>query len=275
MRFPTIYRALLRRLLNSEHTELNERTGVRVKVLPSGCSFVLDLSDSILPTPGYRKVYPYVSGAELAWFLSGERDVTWLNTYAPRIWSKFTEPGSNEVRNAYGYRWRHHFGIDQIHEALEALRRNPSDRRVFVSAWDPSEGDLGSHGKNVPCPVGFSFYVINDTIHASVFLRSLDTFVGLPYDVMDFALLLKAFAVHLNLRMGTLRTTAAHVHLYEDHWQMAADMMPKKLVEPDILMPTYSVTNIQTHKNDYVDGLKVMAIEHEWPSYAPIPEVIE
>lgn len=275
-KFLHYYSDLLGVLLDSATPSVkNERTGVMVKVLGSGCSFVLDLSDGILPTMGLRKAYPYVAGAELAWFLSGEKDITWLNKYAPRIWSKFTEEGTTEVANAYGYRWRTHFYRDQIALAVKALQSNPSDRRVYIAAWDPGLDGLGRTSKNVPCPVGFSVYVLGARVHMSVFLRSLDVFVGLPYDVMDFSLLLKAFADELDLNPGTLRTTAAHAHLYEPHWEMAEMCLTQTPVVPQFEMPSLKVLRIPVYKDEYVEQLKAEAAKYQWPKYNPRPEVVE
>jgi len=273
--FPLIYGGLLSQLMDSPYQETNKRTKVRIKVLPSGTSFVLDLSDNVLPTPGLRKVFPHVAAAELAWFLAGEQSIGWLNKYAPRIWEKFVEDGTDGVLNAYGYRWRRHFGRDQISDAVDALKKDKSDRRVYIAAWDPGMDGLGIPSKNVPCPVGFSLYVVEDTLHLAVTLRSLDTFVGLPYDVMDFALLLRAFACELGMKQGTLRLTAHHVHLYEDHWEMAEECLRQESVTPPLLMPRTTVLSIPFERDDYVMTLRENAAGHSWPAYAPKPEVIQ
>ncbi len=272
--FSDVYGSLLYELLDGPHTcHVNARTNSRVNILPSGCSFVLDLSDDVLPTPGLRRVYPHIAAAELAWFLSGTKDLTWLRKYAS-IWDKFTVHGQPKVENAYGYRWRHHFGRDQIAAAVEALRENPTDRRVYVGAWDPGQDGLGVPSVNVPCPVGFSLYALGPSLHMSVTMRSLDTFVGLPYDVMDFALLLKAFAQELDLGCGTMRLTAHHVHLYECHWEMAEECLTQASWAPHMIMPDTPVLHIADRRDWYVDFVKKTTEIHQWPEYSPKPEVV-
>ncbi len=272
--FSEIYGHLLMGLLDSDHQETNERTGTRVKIIPGGCSFTLDLYDGILPTAGLRRVWPHIAAAELAWFLSGEQSTQWLDLYAPRIWSKFINPETDVVDNAYGYRWRKHFGRDQISDAVDALRKNPTDRRVYVGAWDPSQDGLGREAQNVPCPVGFSIYIVSDRLHLAVTLRSLDVFVGLPYDVMDFALLLDGFAAELGIERGTLRLTSHHTHLYEDHWEMAETCIGRAPVAPNFPMPRIPVLAIPINRDSFVLSMKQLYNLHEWPSYSPIPEVI-
>jgi thymidylate synthase len=272
--FPDVYGSLLVELLDGPHeVHVNARTSARVNVLPSGCSFVLDLSDNVLPTPGLRRVYPYVAAAELAWFLSGTKDLTWLRQHA-KIWDKFTT-NAIYVENAYGYRWRHHFGRDQIADAVEALRENPTDRRIYIGAWDPGQDGLGRPSINVPCPVGFSLYALGSSLHMAVTMRSLDTFVGLPYDVMDFALLLRAFAQQLGLETGTMRLTANHVHLYEAHWEMAEKCLTQPAWAPPLIMPDTPVLQIADKRDWYVDFVKKTEKVHKWPEYAPKPEVVE
>ncbi len=274
VKFEDVYGSLLSELLDSPHQHKNERTNAHVKVLESGCSFVLNLSDDVLPTPGLRRVWPYVAAAELAWFLSGTKDLTWFRKYSI-AWDKFTEQ-DRYVANAYGYRWRHHFGRDQITDAVIALAEDPTDRRVYVGAWDPGQDGLGLPSKNVPCPVGFSLYALEGVLHLAVTLRSLDAFVGLPYDVMDFALLLKAFAVELKMEAGTVRVTAHHVHLYEDHWEMAEKCLEQPAYTPHFVMPPrFSVLGIAHNRDGYVRAVRDEAAKHQWPGYAPVPEVVK
>ena len=147
--------------------------------------------------------------------------------------------------------------------------------RVYVGAWDPGQDGLGTPSQNVPCPVGFSVYIVSDRVHLAVTLRSLDVFVGLPYDVMDFALLLDAFAAELGLERGTLRLTGHHVHLYEDHWEMAETCIGRAPVMPRFPMPRTPVMTIPLDRDSFVMDMKQLYNLHEWPSYSPIPEVIE
>ena len=261
----------------SGETELNERTGVRVKVGRGGTAFRVDLRDGLLPTVGFRKTFPKSAAAEVAWYLRGEQDATFIRKYAP-LWDKFVEPiGDVEgVKAAYGYRWRSHFGRDQIRLAVEALKRDPSDRRCYVSAWDPAEDGLGALGqRNVPCPAAFTFSVLGGELHSSIILRSSDVFVGLPYDVMGHALLMDAVAHELRLRPGVMHVTLAHAHLYESHWELTAEMMKQEPVVPPMPLPGWTLSQIERDPDDYVVRYAEEAKHMTWPAYNPRPKVVE
>lgn len=313
--FHRVYRSLLIELLGSA-AEVNERTGVRVKVIFGGTSFSLDLRDRVMPTCGLRRTWPRVAAAETAWYVSGEQDVTWMRKHAP-IWDKFVEeiplgldlslfdplvpmPASLRFRTkdvrmtdgstqrvqdgpeffdgvsaAYGYRWRRHFGRDQLRLAVDALRANPTDRRVVVSAWDPAEDGLGAEGqKNVPCPAMFTLSISEGHLHSTMLLRSSDVFVGLPYDVLGHALLMDAVAAELGVPLGTAQFTLAHAHLYESHWEMAREAVRQLPVVPDQSLPGWTLRAIETHRDMYVEAVRRDSSAHEWPTYRPSPEVV-
>lgn len=271
-----IYTSLLRWLLTCCPEQVNERTGHKVKVGRGGTSFRLDLSDGILPTVGVRKLFPKSAAAEVAWYLSGEQDVTWMRNHAP-FWDKFVEDDRTTVLSAYGYRWRRHFGRDQIASALQALQKDPSDRRVYISAWDPAIDGLGASGqRNVPCPTSFNLFVLNGELHSALYLRSSDVFVGLPYDVMGHALLMDALSKELGLTAGVLHVTLAHAHLYEDHYEMAETCInDEERVVPSIVMPRWSASEIVTNRDSYVSTIDLMAKAAAWPSFNPRPFVVE
>ncbi len=295
--------------------ETNERTGVKVKVGRGGTSFRVDLSDGLLPTIGFRKTFPKSAAAEIAWYLQGQQDATFIRKYAP-LWDKFVEAipfdvnggdlhapvpeslccdkipvetlGSGEVRfergpayfhgvqAAYGYRWRNHFGRDQIRLAVDALRKDPTDRRVYISAWDPAEDGLGEVGqRNVPCPTSFTFSVMNGELHSSFFLRSSDVFVGLPYDVMGHALLMDAIAHELRIRPGIMHVTLAHAHLYEHHWDLTVEALKQEPVVPAMQLPGWNLSQIERAPDDYVLRYADEAKQFTWPTFNPKPEVIE
>jgi thymidylate synthase len=269
-----------------------------VKVGRGGTAFRVDLRDGLLPTVGFRKTFPKSAAAEVAWYLQGTQDASFIRKYAP-LWDKFVEPlGGDEldvhrigesqpekvqanptfegVKAAYGYRWRSHFGRDQIRLAVEALKRDPSDRRCYVSAWDPAEDGLGALGqRNVPCPAAFTFSVLGGELHSSIILRSSDVFVGLPYDVMGHALLMDAVAHELRLRPGVMHVTLAHAHLYESHWELTAEMMKQEPVVPPMPLPGWTLSQIERDPDDYVVRYAEEAKQMTWPSYNPRPEVVE
>lgn len=292
--FKDQYNYLLNAVLEQGVTEHNNRTGRQIKVLRGGHFIVLDLRDGTFPLPGGRKIWIKSAAAETAWYLQGTQQADFIMQYAP-MWDKFLDDEEKKlVMACYGYRWRRHFGRDQILEAIIALQRDPSDRQIVVVAWDPGNDAMGSKAKkNVPCPLFFSLNSLPipgtnfRELNMSFFMRSSDVFVGLPYDVLGHALLLQAFTTEMNERTesggiswrpGTLQITLAHAHLYDKHYMMAAEVLhntDRVVVEPR--MPSawsiskiirdphgYVETVIQIEKNELLDNLPILR-----------PEVIE
>lgn len=276
-KFERAYDDLLCGLLESPFREVNQRTGAEIKMLPGGCSFKLDLTDQRLPVTGSRKLFPHVAAAEVAWFIKGEQDVTWLRNYA-KIWDKFTEDDGKTIEAGYGYRWRRHFGRDQLGLAVDALRTNPTDRRVWVQAWDPAGDGLGAKGqKNVPCPVGFTFSLIDNALHSSLFIRSSDVFVGLPYDTMGHAMLMAVVGASVGATcMGTMHVTLAHPHLYEHHYGMAEHCVregPTVVEQPGLY--AWDLKRVEADIDGFVWAYRKAAQAVAWPDYNPRPEVVQ
>jgi len=282
--FGEVYADLVETLLSSGpefvDTEINQRTGSEIKALVGATSFKLDLGDGLVPMPRFRRFHLKTAAAEVAWFLMGTKDVSWLRKYAP-IWDKFTEDDGKTIDAAYGYRWKHQFGRDQLKHAMEALHLNPSDRRVYVSNWDPSEDGLGAAGqKNAPCPLGFTLSIVDQKLHSTLTLRSSDVFVGLPYDVAGHAILMQAIASSIEgiTGLGTMTVTLAHPHLYKTHYAMAREMLGQDPVDPVLGSPkmldwaTWEILEgpdgfVQAY-GDQMDGLEVQA-------FNPRPEVVQ
>lgn len=291
--FGFAYRNMFNELLENPLVEVNARTGVQIKMLEGAHAFKLDLRNGKLPVAGNRRYYPRVSAAEVAWQFMGTKDPEFILSKAPKLWSKFVEDG--ELKTAYGYRWRHHFGRDQLALAIKELRDNPTNRQLWVQAWDPAADGLGGpQPKNIPCPIGFSISRINDDIHMSVFIRSSDMFVGLPYDVMAYALTLDAIAASVGCRPATLHFTMHHPHLYEPHWNAAractyanwdhdewrekkefAEATTSWLKECEPNLPGWTVGQIEKDPDGYcllVGNLAKRVEQHKWD---PVPAVIE
>ncbi|WNO49293.1 hypothetical protein [Achromobacter phage kwar_LB4] len=130
------------------------------------------------------------------------------------------------VKNAYGYRYRNHFGRDQLQDAINALQMDPSSRQIYISAWDPAQDGLLNRGeKNVPCPAAFTLTVLNGQLHSSYFLRSSDLFVGLPYDMLTHSLLVTAIADSLGIQPGYISVLVSHAHMYKKHQDMAMEAL--------------------------------------------------
>lgn len=278
--FPQAYHYLLHDLVSSPFVELNERTGVEIKAIPGGYAFKLDLSDQRLPVTGSRKLFPHVAAAEVAWFCMGDIHTEFLNRHGVKIWDKFVESetidGKPYVAAAYGHRWRNAFGRDQLKLAIEALKKNQTDRRIWVQAWDPGFDGLGAQGqKNVPCPVGFTFSIVGGLLHSSLFIRSSDVFVGLPYDVMGHAMLMAIVAASAGVMgLGTMHVTLAHPHIYKSHYDMADAALSQTLFPTGPQLYAWDLDRVRTDPDGFVWAYRKAAQEVAWPSYSPKPELI-
>lgn len=272
------YKQLLRELLTRGVEQLNGRTGARVKAVAG--AWVIQVapgrSNDLLPLPAVRLLRPRTAAAEVAWFLSGSMNGLDLEALGTKIWSKFMG-STGTIPTAYGYRWRAAFNCDQIALALRALRADPTDRQVVVTAWDPRVDGLGRADpsvKNVPCPTQFTLSTVGGLLHSSLLIRSSDVFVGLPYDVAGHALLTQAIANSLKLKIGVLTFTLAHAHLYQCHWDMAREACRVRAKFPRVPMPDCTVEDIEQDPHDYVRTLELRQRGTEWPEYDPKPELV-
>lgn len=248
--------------------ELNARTNTRIKALSGARSLGVDLSTNRLPVPGNRKYYPSTAAAETAWQFMGTKSTEFISKHAPKMWNKFIRSG--ELETAYGYRWREHFFRDQISLAIEVLKTDPTNRQIYISAWDPSTDGLGGEQPpNIPCPVGFSLNCVNGRLHCAVFCRSTDVFVGLPYDIMCYALTVDAIATSCSLKLGSLHFTLAHAHLYEPHFKMCTQSidMGRDWIVCKPFLPNWSVEEILQKPEKYlehINWLSKWAIHSVW-----------
>lgn len=265
--FDEQYITLLKRIMNDGYIEFNNRTQTEIKALPQR-TLVFNLINHI-PVVGARKIFPHVAAAELAWTLQGTQDTTFIKKYS-KMWDKF-EDEPNKVLTAYGYRWRTQFGRDQLMEAIEALRKDRSNRQVWVTAWDAATDGLNNIGKckNMPCILGFMLNTIGNKLNMMVVLRSSDTVVGLPYDVLMYSFLLCALAKSIGVPTGKIFFALSHAHIYSAHYDIVQRMInsfekytimkrpiDQEFVPQAIPIPQHSVEQIILNPDDYVNEIK-------------------
>lgn len=279
MKLHESYSKILNDALQSS-VELNKRTGENVKVIEYPVNMTLDLRNNFVPTIGLRKTFPKSAAAETAWFLQGTQESSFIEKYAP-FWNKFVEEIETPngiikgVKNSYGYRWRNHFGRDQIADAIVALKNDPTNRRVYISAWDAEEDGLTSKDQlNIPCPVGFNLCIVNGHLNSTITLRSSDIFVGLPYDIMGHAYLMDAIATSLEINVGFMSASLNHAHLYESHWEYALEALTQKIIVPELKLPNLSINEICSNPDKYVNDIIIESKNHQWPSFNPKPAII-
>lgn len=155
---------------------------------------------------------------ELLWFLSGSTNIRYLQEHGVTIWDEWADAEGNLGR-VYGAQWRtwrapNGETIDQISRVIEQIKRNPDSRRHLVSAWNPAEVDDMALP---PCHYAFQFYVANGKLSCMFQMRSVDTFLGLPFNIASYALLTHMVAQQCDLEPGELIWTGGDVHIYSNH----------------------------------------------------------
>lgn len=264
----------------------NERTKEHTKtifntMLSYDTTVVDNFRSNFYTMPEGRTIRPHVAAAELAWSLLGVKDADFIQQYS-KMWSKFTNE-KNEVEAAYGYRWKRHFGRDQLFEAMDQLQKNKSSRQLVVMAWDPRSDGLTNEGKikNVPCPMGFQLNVdLNDTLHLTVFMRSSDLVVGLPYDYMFYDQLAVAIANEMGLKKTEITIFSANSHIYRKHQDIVIDqfLYDENCMLPKHYQSDFAISDIATHPEDYIAYIKqdtIKDVNARKELYDPKPEVFE
>ena len=205
--------------------ELNERTGYKTKALP-GLTFQIDIERDGFPLLTLRKQPIKSPIAEQCWFIQGEKDTTYLRKFT-KMWDKFLEEDGT-LASAYGWRWRHHFGKDQLGSLIALLQKDPSSRHGVIITWDPKDdGYGGTPKKNVPCPYTFTVNIIGGRLHLHSVIRSNDMMLGCPFDTIGFALLQCMLAQKLGVIAGVYTHTISNAHIYENHYAGAEEIITR------------------------------------------------
>ena len=233
------YLDLLRRILD-EGTVKTDRTGTGTKsIFGHQMRFDLETGFPLLTT---KKLHLKSIIYELLWFLRGDTNVRYLQEHGVRIWNEWAGP-DGELGPIYGRQWRswptYDGGIiDQIGQAVEAIRHTPHSRRIVVSAWNVAELDA-MHLP--PCHLLFQFYVADGRLSLQLYQRSADTFLGVPFNIASYALLLMMTAQVTGLRPGDFVHTTGDTHLYLNHLDQARLQLtrtprplPRMVLNPDV-----------------------------------------
>lgn len=215
--YDTIYQNFLKKIKEEGIKEVNKRTCHECSAIP-GLTFSIDIEKDGFPLLSLRKIPIKIFIAEQVWFIMGERKPSdFLNQFT-KIWDNFTNPGG-VVTVAYGYRWRRHFGRDQLGKLVDLLTKDPSSRHGVIVTWDPAEDGLGgANKKNVPCPYTFTVNIIGGKLHLHNVVRSNDMILGFPHDVAGFALLQCILAQKLGVKPGIYTHTISNAHVYDNHY---------------------------------------------------------
>jgi len=209
------YLDLLNRIL-TEGTKKTDRTGTgTISVFGNQMRFNLDDGFPLLTT---KKLHLKSIIYELLWFLRGDTNAHWLQERGVRIWNEWADP-DGDLGHIYGYQWRswpdYNGGhIDQITDVIRQIKETPDSRRLIVSAWNVA--DLGNMNLP-PCHILFQFYVADGRLSLQLYQRSADTFLGVPFNIASYSLLLMMVAQVTGLRPGDFVYTTGDTHLYLNH----------------------------------------------------------
>ena len=233
------YLDLIQRVLN-EGVQKEDRTGTgTLSVFGHQMRFNLEEGFPLLTT---KKLHLKSIIYELLWFLRGDTNVQYLQEHGVRIWNEWAD-AKGDLGHIYGHQWRawpdyDGGAIDQISAAIDTIKHNPDSRRIIVSAWNVA--DL----KNMalpPCHAFFQFYVSDGKLSLQLYQRSADIFLGVPFNIASYALLLMMMAQVTGLEAGEFIHTLGDAHIYNNHLEQVKLQLtreprplPQMLLNPDV-----------------------------------------
>lgn len=233
------YLDLLHRILEEGKVK-TDRTGTGTKSV-FGHQMRFNLEDGF-PLLTTKKLHLKSIIYELLWFLKGDTNVKYLQEHGVRIWNEWADE-NGDLGPVYGHQWRswpdHRGGtIDQIQNVIDLIKHHPDSRRMLVTAWNPA--DIGEMALP-PCHCLFQFYVADGRLSLQLYQRSADTFLGVPFNIASYALLLLMMAQVTGLKAGDFIHTTGDTHLYLNHIEQAKLQLtrtprelPQMMLNPDV-----------------------------------------
>lgn len=233
------YLNLLQRILD-EGIEKTDRTGTGTKSI-FGHQMRFNLEDGF-PLLTTKKLHLKSIIYELLWFLKGDTNIKYLKEHGVRIWDEWADKDGN-LGPVYGHQWRswpdYNGGtIDQIQNVINLIKHHPDSRRMMVTAWNPAEIEQMALP---PCHCLFQFYVADGRLSLQLYQRSADTFLGVPFNIASYALLLQMMAQVTGLQVGEFIHTTGDTHLYLNHLEQAKlqltrtpRTLPQMKLNPDV-----------------------------------------
>lgn len=226
------YLDLLQHILDNG-TDKTDRTGTGTRSV-FGHQLRYNLSAGF-PLVTTKKVHLKSIIYELLWFLKGDTNIKYLNDNGVSIWNEWADE-NGDLGPVYGAQWRSWEGangkiIDQITDVIDQIKKNSDSRRLIVSAWNAAE--IPSMAL-APCHALFQFYVAEGKLSLQLYQRSADVFLGVPFNIASYALLLMMVAQVCDLEVGDYVHTFGDVHIYNNHF----DQVHKQLERTPKALPT-------------------------------------
>ncbi|WP_085168932.1 thymidylate synthase [Paenibacillus barengoltzii] len=208
-------------------TPKEDRTGVGTRSV-FGRQLRFDLNEGF-PLVTTKRIHLKSVIHELLWFLRGDTNIAYLKEHGVRIWDEWADE-NGDLGPVYGSQWRSWEApdgrkIDQIANVVEAIKKNPDSRRHLVSAWNVAEID---QMKLPPCHFVFQFYVANGKLSCMLTMRSVDTFLGLPFNIASYALLTHMIAQQCDLEVGEFIWSGGDVHIYNNHIEQVKTQLERE-----------------------------------------------
>lgn len=233
------YLTLLQHVLDTG-VDRGDRTGTGTRSV-FGYQMRYNLADGF-PVLTTKKLHLKSIIHELLWFLAGDTNIKYLKDHGVSIWDDWADE-KGELGPVYGYQWRSWpspdgGSIDQISNLIEQIKKNPSSRRLIVSAWNPAQVDQMALP---PCHCLFQFQVANGKLSCQLYQRSADIFLGVPFNIASYALLTMMVAQVCGLEAGEFIHTLGDAHIYANHFEQAKlqltrqpRALPKMIINPDV-----------------------------------------
>ena len=233
------YLNLIRHVMD-KGVDRGDRTGTGTRAV-FGYQMRFDLADGF-PMLTTKKLHLKSIIHELLWFLAGDTNIKYLKDHGVSIWDDWADADGN-LGPVYGYQWRSWpnpkgGSVDQIANLIAQIKKNPSSRRLIVSAWNPAQVDEMALP---PCHCLFQFHVANGQLSCQLYQRSADIFLGVPFNIASYALLTMMVAQVCDLQPGEFIHTLGDAHLYANHFEQAElqlsrapHALPKMVINPAV-----------------------------------------
>lgn len=231
------YCQILNRCL-SKGTKVNGRNGLTLQI--TGTQICANLSKGFPAVTG-KKVFWKSSLIETEWVLKGITNTKWLNNRGVKIWDQWSDE-NGDLGPVYGHQLINFNGVNQLAKIIQEAKANPNSRRLLCSMWNPLDLDKM---KLPPCHYSFQFVITNKKVDIIVSMRSLDLFIGLPYDMMMYAAILESFANELNLKSRNVIINAGSAHIYEEHIEAVKVYITNKKHNLPKLLERSTISNFQ------------------------------
>jgi len=266
------YLRLLGKIL-TDGSKREDRTGIGTQGI-FGTQLRFSLENNIVPMITTKKMFVKGVVEELLFFLRGETDTKKLEAKGVNIWKGNTSRefldkrglyhyAEGEMGPMYGAQWRDFRGIDQLKNALNLIKNDPYSRRIIISAYDPS---VSNQCVLEPCHMFYQFYVNDNKLSCLFYQRSVDTFLGLPFNILSYAILTNLMAKASGLNCGELIFTGGDTHIYNNHIPQVIDQISK---EPYPFPKIIISKNIQT-----IEDMEALSFEDfQFEGYQSHPSI--